>query len=93
MNSEEILKHFTITEEEIESDCKDLENDNFENWDMDNWHYVDQVHSKQKMKTLSFSVPVTTVITLENIANKEHVSKSEFLRRAVNRELLLSSNK
>lgn len=52
MDREEILKHFNITEEEIESDCNDLDNDNFENWDMENWHYVDQVQNKQSDKNL-----------------------------------------
>lgn len=92
MNDKEILKKFNITEEEILKMSEEMDNENFENWDLENVYYVDPIINHLPKKTLSFSVPINTAESIEIRSNKENITKSEFLRRAVNRELAITSN-
>lgn len=90
--AEYLEKKFNISREYINGVCEAIENDDFTGVDFDKAFTVDQarVTSYEPNVTISFTISEGQAKRIEALSKKNHVSRSQFIRNTLNKELALS---
>ena len=88
MNENEILKSFKITEDEMERIGQEYENDTWDERALTNVTVGRPALSSEPTKTMSFKIEQSTYKAVDNKASLLGISKSEYVRKLIDRDLL-----
>ncbi len=90
MSDREISKAFGTTLEKIESDVAAVESGDLSAFDF-NRAILGRPMVDDKMESISLKIPHSRVVAIEKAAKEQGVTRSEFMRRAIDRELVASA--
>ena len=90
MNDQELCELFGTTLEAVEQDAEAIEAGDFSAFDFSQ-AMLGRPMEEEKMDTISLKVPHSRVVAMERAAREQGVTRSEFVRRAIDRELLASA--
>ena len=91
MNNEELHKKFGVTADELDKRAAEYESTAWENM---SFGEIIQGRPKlydEELKTITVKVPASRVTAIQNVADKRGVSRSEFIRQAIDNELIALS--
>jgi predicted DNA binding CopG/RHH family protein len=91
MKKEELHEKFGVTGEQLDTWAAEYEN---ESWDKMSFGKIIQGRPRiydEELKTITVKVPVSRVAAIQNAANKNGISRSEFVRQAIDNELMAVS--
>lgn len=85
MNDSELCKMFGTTIEQVESDCE-----KYESGDFSGWEFGKPIDGRPKaaMKTTSLKFSETELTAIDNAARRLGLTRSAFIRRACDNEIL-----
>lgn len=83
---EDILASIGMTVDEVDTIADACEAGNYDMWDSSRVSYGSPFD--EEMTTISIRLPKSRIKAMERIANSSGVSRSEFVRRAIDQELL-----
>ena len=89
MNDEELCEMFSTTLDDVERDAQAWEEGDFSSFNFDA-AIIGRPMRSEPMETISLKVPRSRLEAMEKVAAKEGVSRSEFVRRAIDRELVVT---
>ena len=90
MNDQELCGLFGTTLEDVERDVAAVEAGDFSAFDFSQ-AMLGRTIEDEKMDAISLKVPHSRVVAMERVAKEQGVTRSEFVRRAIDRELLASA--
>lgn len=88
MKKDELHKKFGVTPEYLEEQAAEYESSS---WDAMKFGAIIQGRpkiSEEPLKTLTVRVPESRLIAIKNAAAKKGISRSDFLRQAIDNELI-----
>jgi predicted DNA binding CopG/RHH family protein len=91
MRKEALHAKFGVTDEHLDKRAAEYEK---ESWDRMSFGKIVQGRPKihdEELKTITVKVPVSRIAAIQNAANKNGMSRSEFLRQAIDNELMAVS--
>ncbi len=83
---EEILASIGMTEADVDAIAEACESGDYSMWDGSRVFYGSPL--KEEMTTISIRLPKSRVAAIERVASKDGLSRSEFVRRAIDQELM-----
>ena len=86
---EQILESIGMTIEEVDKIANACENEDYEMWDESRISYGSPF--EEKMTAISIRLPESRVNAMKQIIVNSGISQSEFVRRAIDHELLINS--
>lgn len=87
MSDKKLCEMFGTTLEEVESDVEKFENGDWEGFEFSK-PIVGIPVVKEKMAMVSAPVPESRIMAMQRVAKKRGISRAEFIRQAIDRELL-----
>jgi predicted DNA binding CopG/RHH family protein len=91
MKAEELHKKFGVTDEQLDTWAAEYES---ESWDGMSFGKIIQGRPKlydEELKTITVKVPASRIAAIQNAASKNGMSRSEFVRQAIDNELIAVS--
>jgi predicted DNA binding CopG/RHH family protein len=91
MKTEELHKKFGVTDEQLDTWAAEYEN---ESWDGMSFGKIIQGRPRlydEELKTITVKVPASRIVAIQNAASKSGMSRSEFVRQAIDNELVAMS--
>jgi predicted DNA binding CopG/RHH family protein len=91
MKTEELHKKFGVTDEQLDTWAAEYEN---ESWDGMSFGKIIQGRPRlydEELKTITVKVPASRIAAIQNAASKNGMSRSEFVRQAIDNELVAVS--
>jgi predicted DNA binding CopG/RHH family protein len=91
MKTEELHKKFDVTDEQLDTRAAEYES---ESWDGMRFGKIIQGRPKlyaEELKTITVKVPASRIAAIQNAASKSGMSRSEFVRQAIDNELIAAS--
>ncbi len=87
MNDKQLCEEFNITLEEVEQIVSKVESGDLSDFDVSKV-IEGRPLEQEPMETISLKIPSSRVKAVNKIAKQEGVSRSEFVRRAIDNELI-----
>lgn len=87
MNDAQLIKEFGLTEEEVDSIVAKVEAGDLSDFDA-TMAIEGRPLNAEPMETISLKIPLSRVKAVNRMAKREGVSRSEFVRRAIEHELI-----
>jgi predicted DNA binding CopG/RHH family protein len=91
MKTEDLHKKFGVTDEQLDTWAAEYES---ESWDGMRFGKIIQGRPRiydEELKTITVKVPVSRIAAIQNAIDKSGMSRSEFLRQAIDNELIAVS--
>ncbi|MDR1088559.1 MAG: ribbon-helix-helix domain-containing protein [Coriobacteriales bacterium] len=91
MNKKELHTKFGVTDEQLDAWAAEYEN---ESWDGLSFGTIIQGRPRiynEELKTITVKVPVSRIAAIQHAASKNGMSRSEFVRQAIDNELMAAS--
>jgi predicted DNA binding CopG/RHH family protein len=91
MNNEELHKKFGVTAEQLDARAAEYES---KSWAGMGFGEIIQGRPRvfnEELRTLTVKVPASRIVAIQNAARKSGMSLSEFLRQAIDNELIAVS--
>jgi len=91
MINEELHKKFGVTDEQLDEWALDYEN---ASWDKMSFSKIIQGRprlSNEDLKPITVKIPASRVAAIQYITSKTGISRSEFLRQAIDNEIIAQS--
>lgn len=85
---DEILSSIGMTNDDVDAIADACERGDYSMWDGSRVSYGSPL--KEEMTTISVRLPKSRVAAIERVAGKDGLSRSEFVRRAIDQELLMA---
>lgn len=90
MNDRELCEAFGTSLEEVSRIVDAVEADDLSEFDFDK-AMLGRPLIEEEMDTISLKIPHSRVEAMRRVAAEQGVSRSEFIRRAIDRELVISA--
>lgn len=90
MNDKELSKAFGTTLEDIEREVAAVESGDFSAFDFSRT-VMGRPMVEDKMESISLKIPHSRIVAIERAAKEQGLTRSEFMRRAIDRELVASA--
>lgn len=90
MRDEQLLAEFGLTEEEVERIVSKVESDDLSDFD-DSRVMEGRPMEREPMETISLKIPRSRIKAVNRMAKEAGISRSEFVRRAIDNELVASA--
>lgn len=87
MKDEQLIKEFGLTEEEVDSIVSKVEAGDLSDFNM-SMVIEGRPLDNEPMETISLKIPRSRIKAVNRMAEREGVSRSEFVRRAIDNELV-----
>lgn len=87
MNDKELCKIFGLTIEDIEQEIAAVESGDLTAFDFGR-ATIGRPMSDDKMDSISLKIPRSRITAIDRIAKEQGVTRSEFVRRAIDRQLV-----
>lgn len=87
MSDRELCEAFGTTLEDVEAGVSKVEAGDFSDFDLSRV-IVGRPMVKEPMRMVSAPVPVSSIEAMNRVADEQGISRSEFVRRAIDHELL-----
>ena len=91
MNNDELNKKFEVSEEQLNEWAAEYES---ESWDKMSFGKIIQGRprvSDEELKPITVKVPASRLAAMQYITSKNGISRSEFLRQAIDNEIIAMS--
>jgi len=91
MSNEELHKKFGVDAQQLDEWAAEYES---ASWEGMNFGKIIQGRpriSSEELKTITVKVPASRIAAIQNAANKSGMSRSEFLRQAIDNEIIAAS--
>lgn len=85
---DEVLRSIGMASDDVDAIADACERGDYSMWDGSRVSYGSPL--KEEMTTISVRLPKSRVAAIERVAGKGGLSRSEFVRRAVDQKLLMS---
>lgn len=85
-SDEEVVSRFGMTLDEVESEAKQVEDENVDDGLTEVFYYgspLDRLKDDEPMRNISVRFSVSEINAIGELAKKFHVSRSEYIRRKV----------
>lgn len=83
-------KKFNITNEHILEVSRKVENDDYSDFDIAHGYLTNRDNLRNEDVVITFTISEGQAKRIEALSKKNHVSRSEFIRNTLNKELALS---
>ena len=90
MNDRELCEIFGISLEEVEDEVARIEAGDYSGYDFSRVIPGRPIAEKDEMTMVSASIPSSRIKAIKSVTDREGISRSDFIRRAIDRELLVS---
>ena len=91
MSSSELHKKFSVSAEQLDTWAAEYENASWEGMDFGQIVRGRPRISSEELKPITIKVPASRVAAIQHVADKNGISRSEFLRRAIDNEIIALS--
>jgi len=91
MNNKELHKKFGVSAKQLDEWAAEYESETWEKVDFGKSVHGRPRISDEELKTLTVKVPASRIAAIQDAANRSGISRSEFLRRAIDNELIAAS--
>ena len=90
MNDRELCELFGTTLEEVEADVAKYESGDFSDFDFSR-AIMGRPMSEERLKMISAPVGESRIAAIKRVTSEQGISRAEFVRRAIDHELLRSA--
>lgn len=87
MNDRELCEMFGITIDEVEREVGKVERGDYSSWDFSR-AIMGSPMKEEKLKMISAPVGESRIAAMKRIAKEQGISRAEFIRRAIDHELI-----